>query len=162
MKTVGERIRQARLHRGLSGEELAAKVGYKTQSGIANLENRAGSSGGHKLPKIAEVLNFSVAWFLSGPDVADMTQVPAFDASSGVKAIFATYTPTEKNASIPAVNNAGPAAPFDLQTRAFAAIRLLNEEGLLKAIDYLEMLAHKHAQNSPNRAGISVPATKAA
>lgn len=169
MKTVGERIRQARLHRGLSGEELAVKVGYKTQSGIANLENRAGSSGGHKLPKIAEELNFSVGWFLSGPDVSDMSQVPPFDASSGVRHAFTSYNPAPVSYA-PTV-----AAPvrqtaemvdrtpaYDLQTRAITLIKQLDDDGLVKAIDYLEMLAVKHSNNAPNRAGVSVPATKAA
>ena len=40
MKTVGERIRQAREGLAMSGEELAQKAGYKTQSGIGNLEFR--------------------------------------------------------------------------------------------------------------------------
>ncbi len=35
MKTIGERIRQAREYRGLSGERLAHMCGYKNQSGIA-------------------------------------------------------------------------------------------------------------------------------
>lgn len=162
MKTVGERIRQARLYRGLSGEELAIKVGYKTQSGIANLENRAGSSGGHRLPKIAEALNFSVSWFLSGPDVPDMSQVPAFDASSGVRQVIGSYTPTLPLSNIPTARTTEPDAPLNLQARALSAVRQLDDEGLVKAIDYLEMLAIKHPINNPNRAGIRVPATKAA
>lgn len=145
----------------MSGEELAEKVGYKTQSGIANLENRVGSSGGHKLPKIAEALNFSVGWFLSGPDVADMSQVPAFDATGGVKKPLHIYTPTDTVTAIEAATD-DRSATYTLQTRAYAAIKRLNEEGLIKAIDYLEMLADKHAHNNPNRAGISLPATKAA
>lgn len=75
MKTVGERIRQARTFRGMSGEELSLKVGYKTQSGISNLENRATGRGGFQLPKIAEVLDFAVEWFLDGPDTDDMRNV---------------------------------------------------------------------------------------
>lgn len=78
MKTVGERIRQAREHRGLSGEQLAHQVGYKTQSGISNLENRATGRGGYMLSKIAEELNFALEWFLDGPDTEDMNTVPAY------------------------------------------------------------------------------------
>lgn len=68
MKSVGERIRQARDAKGMSAEMLAARVGYKTQSGIANLENRATGTGGTKLPAIAKELNVDVEWLLSGPD----------------------------------------------------------------------------------------------
>lgn len=82
MKTVGERIKQAREYRHMSGEELALAVGYKTQSGISNLENRATGRGGFMLPKIAERLNFAVEWFLEGPDTDDMSQVPPYKAST--------------------------------------------------------------------------------
>lgn len=68
MKTVGERIRQARLARGMSGEALALKVGYKTQSGISNLEARSNGSGGHKVGAIAQALNVPLDWLLNGPD----------------------------------------------------------------------------------------------
>lgn len=68
MKTVGERIRQARDARNISAERLAEMVGYKTQSGIANLENRATTSGGTKLAKIAKALRVDVQWLLEGPD----------------------------------------------------------------------------------------------
>lgn len=68
MKTVGERIRQAREAKHYSAERLALEVGYKTQSGIANIENRANSSGGHRLKDIARVLGVSVDWLLGGPD----------------------------------------------------------------------------------------------
>ena len=68
MKTIGERIRQARMALGLSAEELAHKSGYKTQSGISNLENKATGSGGNKIAKIASVINVSVDWLLNGPD----------------------------------------------------------------------------------------------
>lgn len=78
MKTVGERIRQAREHRGLSGEELALRVGYKTQSGISNLENRATGRGGFMLSKIAEELDFSLEWFLEGPDTDNMDTVAPY------------------------------------------------------------------------------------
>lgn len=68
MKTAGERIRQAREALGWSAALLAEKVGYKTQSGISNLENRISGSGGHKLRDIANTLGVSVEWLLNGPD----------------------------------------------------------------------------------------------
>lgn len=68
MKTLGERIQQARLKRGWSALTLAKKVGYKTQSGIANLENRVGGSGGNKIAAIAKALGVPLEWLMNGPD----------------------------------------------------------------------------------------------
>lgn len=68
MKTIGERIRQARGILGWSALDLATRCGYKTQSGISNLENRASGSGGNKIGKIAQVLNVPVDWLINGPD----------------------------------------------------------------------------------------------
>ena len=72
MKTIGERIRQARNQRGWSAEKLAHLVGYKKQSGIANIENRNGGSGGKKLTDIARVLDVPVSWLLGGPDMSEV------------------------------------------------------------------------------------------
>lgn len=68
MKTIGERIQQARMEKQMSAWDLALAVGYKTQSGISNLENTATGTGGHKLKDIARVLHVSVDWLLTGPD----------------------------------------------------------------------------------------------
>lgn len=68
MKTVGERIRQAREWRRLSQAELAAAAGFKHQSAIGNLEGRATGRGGFRLAEIAKVLRVPVEWLLNGPD----------------------------------------------------------------------------------------------
>lgn len=78
MKSVGERIRQAREFRGLTGQQLATLAGYKHQSAIGNLENRATGTGGNKLVDVARALDFSVQWLLSGPDTDDMRTVAPF------------------------------------------------------------------------------------
>lgn len=76
MKTVGERIRQAREAKGWSGEKLAHKVGYKTQSGISNLEARATGSGGNKIGAIAQALSVSLDWLMNGPDADNVPFLP--------------------------------------------------------------------------------------
>lgn len=68
MDTIGERIKKARLARGWSGQELARRAGYKTQSGISNLENRSTGSGGHRVAHIAQVLRVPIEWILNGGD----------------------------------------------------------------------------------------------
>jgi transcriptional regulator with XRE-family HTH domain len=79
MTTTGDRIRRARLYRQLSAEGLAQRVGYATQSAITNLENRGTGRGGYKLSQIAQALDVSVQWLLTGPDLLDMAHVPGFD-----------------------------------------------------------------------------------
>lgn len=148
MKTVGERIRQAREYRGLSGEELALKVGYSHQSGIANLENRATGRGGFKLPLIAEVLDFAVDWFLSGPDTENMKNVPSFkpqqligettEIQHDVRQKQALYTTTRE--------------------KAHQIIDQLSEQGIIKAIDMLMMIKEVHPRNEVG-AGNNVPAS---
>ncbi len=93
MKTVGERIRQAREYRGMSGETLALKVGYKGQSGISNLENRSNGRGGFQLARIAKELDFSLTWFLNGPDVDDLSQVGPYtpDQKTVAKEVDSEY-----------------------------------------------------------------------
>lgn len=68
MKTIGERIKQAREAKGWSGEQLAHRVGYKTQSGISNLEGRATGTGGNKIVAIARALEVPITWLMHGPD----------------------------------------------------------------------------------------------
>lgn len=77
VKTIGERIRQARNAVGISGERLAAKVGYKNQSAIGNLENRRDGTGGNKLSQIAKALNVSVDWLMNGPDCDQVPFLPS-------------------------------------------------------------------------------------
>lgn len=138
MKTVGERIRQAREYRGLTGEELAERVGYKTQSGIGNLENRATGRGGFRLPRIAEVLGFPLDWFLNGPDVDDLREL-ARNAHQVVQ--------EERR-------------PYSRQERAVAILQNLNDTGIEKAIDYLEMLEAKYNRHSTSGAGDPIPAQR--
>lgn len=149
MKTVGERIRQAREYRGLSGEELAKKVGYKTQSGISNLENRGSGHGGEKLTKIAEALNYSVEWFLNGPDTDDMHAVKPFNS----------FKPA--NAPIPISADEKRGADWGTPTgRAKALLSKISDEGLTRAVEYLEMLSEKYPRNG-NSAGDHLPARHA-
>ena len=60
----------------MSQHDLAMKAGYKHQSGIANLENRATGTGGNKIGKIATALNISVEWLIAGPDSENVPFLP--------------------------------------------------------------------------------------
>lgn len=97
MKTVGERIRQARKARGWTAEKLAELVGYSHQSAIANLENQATTSGGHRLAQIAAALTVSPDWLLSGPDSDNVPFLPP-------KYVVATPSGPAKSAQEPALD----------------------------------------------------------
>jgi transcriptional regulator with XRE-family HTH domain len=79
MKTIGERIRQAREALKISGESLSKKVGYSHQSGIGNLESRATGRGGNKIAAIADALHVPVDWLLRGPDNPNVPFLPGMD-----------------------------------------------------------------------------------
>lgn len=68
MKTIGERIRQARDFKGISALKLGQLVGYKSQSGIANIENRSVTTGGRRITAIAHALDVPLDWLYNGPD----------------------------------------------------------------------------------------------
>lgn len=79
MKTIGERVRQAREALKLSGDALAKKVGYKNQSAIGNLENRATGNGGNKIGAIADALHVPLEWLLRGPDSDNVPFLPGME-----------------------------------------------------------------------------------
>lgn len=102
MKTIGERIRQAREALKISGDTLAKKAGYKNQSAIGNLENRAGGTGGNKIGVIADALNVPIEWLLRGPDC----DVVPFIAPTHSLGVDPKTTPTTVSAM-----HAGSATP---------------------------------------------------
>jgi len=147
MKTVGDRIRQAREFRGLSAEELARRVGYKTQSGISNLENRATGRGGYALPKIAQELNISLEWFLQGPDSHDISHVPTYREH------------LETDLSTPVVTTAQDhGGHTSTRQRCHHLVDLLSEKGITHALEMLEAMVERHPLDTTERAGIHVPA----
>lgn len=127
----------------MSADALAKEVGYSSQSGISNLENRAVGRGGFKLPDIAKALDFSLEWFLNGPDVEDMSQVPSFYHLD----ISKTYA-------------AEPEGKYKTtRQQAHDLIDQLSELGVEKAISMLEVIATAHPRTTEDSAGVRVPAT---
>lgn len=68
MKTIGEKIKEAREKKGLSQAELADKLGYKSRSSINKIE-----VGGRDIPrsqivKIAKILNVTPAYLMGWED----------------------------------------------------------------------------------------------
>jgi len=116
MKTIGERIRQARLAKTWSAFYLARKVGYKTQSGIGNLENKATGSGGNKIGEIAKALDVSVDWLLNGPDFENVPFLPPV-LEQGDPGVLSNQVAESASATLYAVKNSDE-WPFELFSAA--------------------------------------------
>lgn len=121
MKTIGERIKQARDALDLSAMDLALRVGYKTQSGISNLENRVGGSGGNKIREIAKALNVPLEWLMSGPDSDVVPFHSIWPKGNGVR----NNVVTEANQNDKLVSL--PLAQSDQDPWIAAAIQILRE-----------------------------------
>lgn len=135
MKSVGERVRQARQEKGWSGEQLAIAAGYKTQSGIANLENRGGGQGGRSLGKIAKALNVSPTWLRDGPD-------------SDTVPFLSPHWPERHESNGPMQAREAGADADAAALRLVEVTRLfesLSPAGQHEAIKYLRFMASQHA-----------------
>jgi transcriptional regulator with XRE-family HTH domain len=64
MFSVGERIKEARLMRGFTQQELADKVGYKTKQAIAAIEAGRRDLSQSKVKRFAEALNIPIAYIM--------------------------------------------------------------------------------------------------
>lgn len=137
MKTIGERIKQARLELRWSGQTLAEKLGYKTQSAISNLENRATGRGGNKLGQVAKVLNVSPDWLLDGPDGP---KVPFLNTR-------ATHWPEATHNARPflLMDSATDANDDRLTSEVVTIFTGLSPAGRSEAIRYLRFLASQHS-----------------
>jgi transcriptional regulator with XRE-family HTH domain len=152
MKTVGERIRQAREARQMSGEELARAAGYSHQSAIGNLENRVTGSGGTKITQIAAALRVPVQWLLAGPD---SNEVPFSDPMASPSAT--PYTPTLRE------NSKTYTVDRSLE-EAMNLFRKLDTAQRLKVISYMQVIVSEGARSSEAGHGDrdTVPQPKAA
>lgn len=155
MKTPGERIRQARNARGISGLELARRVGYKKQSAISNLENRAGGTGGRRVGKIADELGVPVDWILRGPDGEKVPFLKAY-IKNKLDEPFVTGSVREPEQAA--------YWPDPILREAHELLEKMSPAGRLEAITYLRFLAMQHTsqRHSPGGESDSIPNQKAA
>lgn len=63
-KTIYDRIRERRIQLGLSQEDLAVKMGYKSRSTINKIESGAVDIARNKIEKFAEVLNTTPSYLM--------------------------------------------------------------------------------------------------
>ena len=86
--SLGENIRRRRLELGLSQQELADALGYKTRSSIAKIEKNGSSISEDKLATMANALKTSVSYLVTG-------QAPKEMGKSGSSVISEPYSGDE-------------------------------------------------------------------
>jgi transcriptional regulator with XRE-family HTH domain len=62
---IGERIKERRIELGMSQDELADRMGYKSRSTIAKIEKGINDVVQANIVKFAEVLNTSIAYLMN-------------------------------------------------------------------------------------------------
>lgn len=58
--TIGERIKNIRIERGLTQEDLAKRMGYKTRSAICQVERNGDNITSDRISAFAEALGVSI------------------------------------------------------------------------------------------------------
>ena len=127
----------------MSGATLAKRVGYKNQSAIGNLENRAGGTGGNKIGQIADALRVPVDWLLRGPDSDIVPALPGWHDDR-----------TRATGGHPAEESDGPDyAPDPILREANTLLSQMSRAGREQAIAYLRFMATQHAAKTPSAGG---------
>lgn len=66
--TIGDRIKHRRLDLGMSQDELAEKMGYKSRSTIAKIEKGVNDVAQANIVKFSEILHTSIAYLMGWDD----------------------------------------------------------------------------------------------
>nr|DAV14219.1 MAG TPA: helix-turn-helix domain protein [Caudoviricetes sp.] len=119
-KTIYDRIRERRIQLGLSQEDLAIKMGYKSRSTINKIESGAVDIARNKIEKFAEVLNTTPA-YLMGWNEEDQYYIDKEAAE------YAEMLRTRPGARM-----------------LFSAAKDISKEDMEKAVEYIELLKLKN------------------
>lgn len=119
-KTIYDRIRERRIQLGLSQEDLAIKMGYKSRSTINKIESGAVDIARNKIEKFAEALNTTPA-YLMGWNEEDQYYIDKEAAE------YAEMLRTRPGARM-----------------LFSAARGISKEDMQKAVEYIEFLKSKY------------------
>lgn len=96
---IGERIMERRQQLGITQEELAFRMGYKTKSAINKIELGINDVSQSKVIKFAEALHTTVAYLMGWDDEKEKPTTPEDDGlSESQKALmqFARSVPDDK------------------------------------------------------------------
>lgn len=119
-KTIYDRIRERRIQLGLSQEDLAIKMGYKSRSTINKIESGAVDIARNKIEKFAEVLNTTPA-YLMGWNEEDQYYIDKEAAE------YAEMLRTRPGARM-----------------LFSAAKDMSKEEMEETVKYIEFLKSKH------------------
>lgn len=119
-KTIYDRIRERRIQLGLSQEDLAIKMGYKSRSTINKIESGAVDIARNKIEKFAEALNTTPA-YLMGWNEEDQYYIDKEAAE------YAEMLRTRPGARM-----------------LFSAAKDISKEDMEKAVEYIELLKLKN------------------
>lgn len=119
-KTIYDRIRERRIQLGLSQEDLAIKMGYKSRSTINKIESGAVDIARNKIEKFAEVLNTTPA-YLMGWNEEDQYYIDKEAAE------YAEMLRTRPGARM-----------------LFSAAKDMSKEDMEETVKYIEFLKSKH------------------
>lgn len=131
---VGERIRQIRILNGMTQEELAKKMGYKSKTTITKIENEVNSIPVEKLQKFADALHTSVAILMGEMDDPVYVIGPHLRGYLKEKGVSLDIEPPSAEENPPAF--------IELMDIAME----MNDEGIKKLIQYAEDIKDKYTE----------------
>lgn len=131
-KTIYDRIRERRIQLGLSQEDLAIKMGYKSRSTINKIESGAVDIARNKIEKFAEVLNTTPAYLMGWQEPHQANKSITSNQTEGYyvdpeTAEFAEYLRTRPGARM-----------------LFSAAKDITKEEMEETVKYIEFLKSKH------------------
>lgn len=74
MTNIGERIKKRRLELGMSQDELAERMGYKSRSTITKIEKGINDVVQSNIVKFSEALNTSIAYLMGWENDEELSQ----------------------------------------------------------------------------------------
>lgn len=82
MSTLGERLREARIYKNLTQDEVASRLGV-TRSVIARYESNTNDPPSENLKKLAEIYEVSTDWLLGRTNVREIPGIYAAHRDDG-------------------------------------------------------------------------------
>ena len=96
MSVVGDRIKEIRIARGLSQDELANKVEYNSRVSISMIETGDSKPSLEALVKIASALSVSPSYLLGVDDGKEQALEDAFNKRPEMRALFSVAEKASK------------------------------------------------------------------
>jgi transcriptional regulator with XRE-family HTH domain len=83
--TKGERIKYRREQLGMTQDELAQKIGFKSRSSIQKIENGVQDLVQSKIKALADALYTTPSYIMGWTDEDDSSEIPATGTGSGLE-----------------------------------------------------------------------------